>query len=665
MFRRLALALLFVLLGCAHVPSREPEVRDFRIEGAKVLRPKEIRARLVTRDRFDEVTWQADLQRIVRVYQQAGYYDAQVVSHAAKRNEDGSVSLFVRVSEGAPVKLASVDIQGLDALPAEVKQAVMKDFPLKVGQIFTQQAWSGLPWRMQMTLEDLGYAEARVTGEVRVLAAAHVAKAFLAISAGEVYRFGRIEVVTRPAPKVGFEPIITAAELAASRGQRYSRAALDEVQRRVFQLGVFDSVQVAPGTPDRANGTISVLVDVRELPLHEARVGAGLGIEPAQNEVHAFGEYLDQNWLGGLRKLRVSLMGGWAFVPNLPAVIADKASDAPMNGPIARLLLELEQPQLVFPDLRGYLTFEGRRDVLQAYEDWEGAAATGLIWQPSRALSMRGGFRVEAFRLESPTPLDPLQRRALFHCDDHCRVSMLEERLQWDHRDDPVDPRSGFVLGLDLREALGALGSASYFQAIPDASGYLSLGTSWTLAGHLRYGAAAHPSGEAVPIPERFYLGGPGQMRGFSYHRLSPLAVIPNGGAGPGETSGITVPIGGDGLFEAGLELRKRLTEKLTLAAFVDTGAVTVGRLDFTELGDSLQWAFGVGARYRTPLGPLRVDLAWRPPVGSALPISQLPGLSLTYPRGTGCFGIGGSARSGGGAPEGQCALHLAIGEAF
>jgi hypothetical protein len=94
---------------------------------------------------------------------------------------------------------------------------------------------------------------------------------------------------------------------------------------------------------------------------------------------------------------------------------------------------------------------------------------------------------------------------------------------------------------------------------------------------------------------------------------------------------------------------------------------VTPGRLSLSpsSLADALQWAVGVGARYTTPLGPLRLDLAWRPPVGQELSIAQLPGQSLSYPTGSGCFGIGRGGRGGAGSPEGSCAFHLTFGEAF
>jgi outer membrane protein assembly factor BamA len=290
------------------------------------------------------------------------------------------------------------------------------------------------------------------------------------------------------------------------------------------------------------------------------------------------------------------------------------------------------------------------------------------VWQPSEPLSLRVAYHFGWNRLDSPWPLTAEQERLAYGCPDPCRLSSFEQVLQWDRRDNPIEPRRGYTLGLTVREAGGPLGGAGGFiQLSPQVRGYVTPDAAgrWTLAGRLRFGLTAHAAEDPVPILFRFFSGGAQAMRGFGYRRLSPLLVVPR--MEPGDPQGVTLPVGGDGLLEASVELRYRLSGRLTLATFVDLGAVTPGRLSLgpSSLADALQWAVGVGARYTTPLGPLRVDLAWRPPIGQELAISQLPGLQLSYPTGSGCFGIGKGGRTGSGSPEGACALHLTFGEAF
>jgi translocation and assembly module TamA len=161
------------------------------------------------------------------------------------------------------------------------------------------------------------------------------------------------------------------------------------------------------------------------------------------------------------------------------------------------------------------------------------------------------------------------------------------------------------------------------------------------------------------PIVSRFYSGG-NAMRGFNSRRLSPEFVVPRPGS---TTRGYTVPVGGNGLFESSLEVRYSLTGALVLAVFVESGIVTRERLAAGAF-DDLLLAMGTGVRYRTPVGPIRIDFGYRPDIGPPLPVTQPPGSSLSYPTRSSCFGLGsGGPRAG--APEGPCVLQISIGEAF
>jgi translocation and assembly module TamA len=175
----------------------------------------------------------------------------------------------------------------------------------------------------------------------------------------------------------------------------------------------------------------------------------------------------------------------------------------------------------------------------------------------------------------------------------------------------------------------------------------------------------------------RFYGGGANSMRGFSERRLSPLlaAPVPNTNppvtcSGTSSSAGCeTVPIGGNGMFTGSFEARYSVLENVRVASFVDVGQVTSGLFGFGDL-PGVQWAVGLGVRYLTPIGPIRLDLARR------LPFGTLPALYTINPA-TGainqpqpyavdesCFGFFGSHPN---TPvtDGACTLQISIGEAF
>ena len=127
----------------------------------------------------------------------------------------------------------------------------------------------------------------------------------------------------------------------------------------------------------------------------------------------------------------------------------------------------------------------------------------------------------------------------------------------------------------------------------------------------------------------------------------------------------ITVPIGGNGMIDGSFEARYSVTPSLRVAAFVDYGEVTRGRLGPRDI-PNLLWAVGVGVRYLTPVGPIRLDLARRLPFGALPALYQVDAagaiVQVPYQANDSCFGFGGSTSV---VTDGLCALHISIGEAY
>jgi translocation and assembly module TamA len=258
----------------------------------------------------------------------------------------------------------------------------------------------------------------------------------------------------------------------------------------------------------------------------------------------------------------------------------------------------------------------------------------------------------------------------LFGCPSVCTLSYLEERLVWDHRDQRLEPRDGYYLALSLQEGGGPLGgSFDYVRVEPEARAYYSLDSAkrYTLAARVRVGTLQPLSGPDLssPIVARFFSGGDG-MRGFNARRLSPMYIEPNPNPADPHT-GLAEPIGGNGLFESSVEARWNAVGGLVFALFADGGFVTSEHFDFgyaRYLSSHMLYAVGLGTRYQTPVGPLRLDLAYRPNVGPPLEVTS-PAALLNYYSPRGCFGIGGKEGTRAGSPEDPCTLQLSIGEAF
>ncbi len=659
-------------MGCATGGRREgPEVHSVRIEGARKLEEGDIKKRLLTAENswvpfskkqyFDESAWKTDLRRIEKFYRAQGYYQAKVTATEVKPRGRKAVDVRATVEEGEPTRIRSVDLLGLDDLPEKDRKLLRDQVGLEAGQIFIVDRWEGLKEKLLHTLREQGYAAATVQGEVEVGLDTRAADVRVSVDHGPRYRFGALSVREHTPSRVPPWRVTEQAAADTTPGDWYSLKAQSVAEARVFRMGVFGAVKVSPGEPDPGTLTVPMQVDAQESRFHTLSVGGGIAVDQTSQEARVKSTYVDRDFLGSLRKLTLDAVVGYAWIPTFYATSASGAQ----SGVVGSLGAELEQPRFFFRDLKldGKLTAE--RGIEPAYRYYGGRAKAGVVYAPTINLSITTSYNLELYRLESGSAqLAGGAPTLLFGCPENCVLSYAEELVEWDERDDRQEPHRGYYLALAFQEGGGILGgSFSYFRIIPEARGYLSFleRDKLTFAARLKVGTLIPSSGgdTASPIVSRFFSGGNG-MRGFNNRRLSPQFVVPRPGS---PTSGYTVPIGGNGLFESSFEVRYGLTGALVLAAFVDAGFVTREHIRARAFRDDMLLAFGGGLRYRTPVGPIRLDLGYRPDIGPPLAVVQSPGTSLSYPRRSSCFGIGRGPSAG--APEGPCVIHISIGEAF
>lgn len=677
-------SLLAVIAGCAHGDEpRGPVIQDFEIVGNEAVDEGDIKDQILTaesswipftgKERFDPIVCNADLERIERYYQARGYFQAEVVEDEVQKLEGDAVKLQVRVREGEPTRISGVNIAGLDELPDDLEKEVRAIIDFRPGDIWQEEQWESLDDRLEEKLIALGYAEAQVDGEAKVDLGTQQALLELEVDTGVRYHPGDIKVEVKPGARVEAWRVEEQVREAMEDEEWYSQEARREAQQRVFNMGVFGAAEVTPLAGDPQTQRLPLKVEVAEAPFHEVAAGFGVGIEQLRQEAHVIGEYTHRDFLGDLRQLRLRAVAGYAFIPNAYEVFG--GGDAvTRNGIIGRLTAELEQPRLFHPNFRLRTEAELERAIEPAYSYNGGAVTVGVPWRPWTWLIIEPSYHFEVYSLGTgETSLAGDVPELLFGCEGTCILSYLEQTFVFDRRDDPQDPRTGYMLQLALQEGGGPLGgSFDYLRLVPEVRGYTSFlrGGQLTLAGRVRVGTLIPLTGDDLetPIVARFFSGGDG-MRGFSARRLAPQRLIEKRTPAPDtEFNAEPVPIGGNGLFEASLEARYRLTQVITLATFVDTGFVTTGDVTFNRpsyFTDNLLWAVGAGVRYGTPVGPVRLDLAYRLPFGPPLPVYDVPDQELTYLPASGCFGIGRTSDTRGGAPEGVCAIHLSIGEAF
>ena len=757
--RRLTGLLLLLACGaCATTGVRPegPKVLSLEIEGTEEVKAREVKDKILTsgppwykkllpwlpfgeEPRFDRNAWRSDLRRITRYYQARGFYDAAVVSDHVLA-PDGralppgaelpdAVRLTVEVREGEPTVVHDVQVNGLESLPADLRMRVLHRLPLGKGDVFVESQWNALKSRLVDRLREEGYAEAELEAEALIDVATREADLRLEVDPGRQYTFGRIFVSDAPDAVVAPSRIIDQARSVIDEGQVYSETALAEAQSKVLMMGVFGAVKVNRGLVNRDAGTVPVVIEVREAPFHSVRAGAGLGVEAFRTELRLLGEYVNRDFLGGLRRLNLTGRVGYAWAANIIDALFNQSISLTRvpNGLIFDLNAQLEQPRILFQDVSGRFELQAERGVEPAYTYLGGRIELGFAWRPTGRFSFRPSIVFEGYQIDGTPGLTGLgtagsasSANVALGCPSgelSCFVPLnyLEQVFEYDKRNNPVAPTSGYYLSLSLQEGGGPLSDYAFLRVLPEARAYYSPvpNEGLTLAMRLRGGTlvtfatGGNPAGVS-PIVSRFFAGGPSSMRGFSSGRLSPLQLVldtPPGEAppppeteAPGGEDGerllrqrTLVPLGGNGLLDTSLEARYRIgTSDFAVASFVDAGIVTAqsfgtvgegcsgssfrecagSRTDLgTYLRSNLLTAVGVGLRYLTVVGPIRLDFAYRLPMGPPLPVSSG---DYFYSYDTSCFGFGrnrsakGTLPNGyGGAPEGRCVVHLSVGEAF
>ncbi len=196
---------------------------------------------------------------------------------------------------------------------------------------------------------------------------------------------------------------------------------------------------------------------------------------------------------------------------------------------------------------------------------------------------------------DQQVPIDEIDRQYRTYA-----VSGPSASIVFDSRDDPLEPTRGLFLGADAQLSLGMLGGESFLRGYLQAASVHRLRSDLVLVVSGRVGLAGSLAQGTpdLPLPERFFAGGDYGPRGFAVDAVGPQL--------PASSGPDHYPRGGNALVLSGGELRYNVTRAFQLAGFLDVGNV-YEQVDLIALG-TIRRSVGLGVRYRTPIGPVRLD---------------------------------------------------------
>ena len=267
--------------------------------------------------------------------------------------------------------------------------------------------------------------------------------------------------------------------------------------------------------------------------LYELRLGGGVGAELQREEIHGRFELTLNNFLGGLRKLRVRINPAYVVIPSI--------TDVQRSGPAAESDVQLTQPDVFGSNASIHALVGYDLGIAEGYQYVGPRAQVGIDRPFFRGRVLGGGSwnlqYLDFFNVNQDVFNGASDQ--FFGFQDPYRLAYLEEFIQIDLRNRPLDPTYGGFLLIHAEQSGAAIGSAfEYIKLVPDLRFYVPVGRRVVVAVRGVLGWLGTRAGEDSPITRRFALGGPSSHRGFGFGRLAPQVR---------DSQGRLIPVGGDG----------------------------------------------------------------------------------------------------------------------
>ncbi len=560
------------------------------------LRPKSLQFR---RGRFSQSLLRSDKLAIEELYRSNGFQNVRVNDRVEDdyRGKMGDLAVFLTVDEGPQTLVSRLTIQGHQAFSTERLSARVSSIE---GQPFSELNVASDRSQILSLYFSEGFADATLEWRSQPAAEPHrVAIEYVIREGGRQF----VQQVIVNGYERTKEPVIR-RQIQLLAGEPLSQGEIIESQRRLYDLGIFSKVDIATQNQAGSETFRNVLLQVEEARKWTMGVGGGAEI----------------GRIGGSRTSLESPAGETGFSPRL----ALDVSRLNMFGSAGTLsfrsrVSSLQQRGLLtyqVPQWRGRerltLTYSSLYDTSRNVRTFTASRLEGALQLQHRisrpsTLFYRYSYRrvkVDPATLKIPQEDIPLLSKPV-------RVGALSASFAQDRRDDPLDAKRGIYNTVDMGVAAGWTGSeANLFRLLAQNSSYHPVSRRVLLARTTQLGGLAIFGDllrDQVPLPERFFSGGSNSHRGFPINQAGPRD----------RTTGF--PLGGGGLLLNSVELRFPVQgEDISGVLFHDAGNVfresrpsfRVRQKDPGDF-DYMVHAVGGGVRYRTPIGPIRVDLAY------------------------------------------------------
>ncbi len=659
-----------------------------------------------TKKYLDRQELQRDPLRIMVFYWKRGYREATVDTAVVDRGRD-KVGVTFTINEGPPTIVSSVIVNQATELlsPREISRRVVlgPNGPLNLIRLDTSRVF------LIQSLWDKGYADAEVDTAIVLDSSSRTAVVTFTLNPRYLTTIEDIVVDGN----AGVSDSTIMKSLTLTIGDIFRRSDLLRSQRALYESNMFRraAIESRPpldiSIPDSAK---VIVVTVQESPLREARLSAGFStIDFIQLE----GRFSHYNFMGGARRLEVqgavgnllaSSLNGRGIFRNVSEV---RTSDrARYFAPTYNASIDLRQPWFWSPHNELALSlFTHRRSAPGIYVDRGYGTSFTFTREVTERAPASANYRFEISKVDAGDVYFCLNYGV---CDQptlqalrgNQQLSPFSVTAGIDRTNNPFTPNRGFRGNAGIEHASAfTLSDFRYNRATVDAAGFYQVKKRGVIGAHVQagwvgslgsteqaVGVGAGIDGGILHPRKRFYAGGSHSVRGFGENQLGPRVLTVsidvlqrNDTTNLLCTSGADVtacdpnagtladrdfdprPLGGNFMLEGSVEARFPVWRELIGAVFVDAGMVQQRRqADLPTRRAAITPGFG--ARYRSPVGPIRADIGFNPGTTESLPVvtenivnGQKTLVTLQQRR----------VYSPTGGIFSRMVLHLSIGEAF
>jgi len=613
--------------GKKHKVNRISFQGNYQISKADLLPLVTIKkSHILTHGSISQKLLQQSADNLQAFYQDKGYQEVkitpQVIDHEPK------IDVAFQIEEGPQAVVDNVQVTGNNSVP-ENQLTAPHGFQIRSGTPFSARRLSEDRNRIAATYLNRGYLNAEVKTSVsRHQDDPHRVDVTYAVTERQMVRVSQVMYLGQKVTRLSL--IKKTAQVSSEAPMR--KVDLLAAESRLYDLNIFDWSSAGPRRPITDQNEEAALVKVHEAKRNEITYGFGFQVSRRGGNVPT----------------------GTVAVPGLPTIGLGKNQIAPSESTFAspRGLVEFNRR-----NMRGLgetasasillSRLDSRAITSYAQPHFMGSAWSSLTtisverttenplfaaglgdasFQVERLLSRKSNTRLQIRYDFNKTILSHLLVPELvMERDRNVRLSTMSGALIRDTRDKPLDAHRGMYSTVNLGITPVALGSSANFVRFFGQYAYYKPVRSLVLANSIRLGMAKAIAGSFVPTSQLYFSGGGTSLRGFPIDEAGPQRLVPFCNVLKNQSGcvNVTVPVGGRQLFILNSEVRFPLgiMKALGGAVFYDGGNV-YSAINFHNFINNYSNTVGIGLRYSTPIGPLRVD------VGRNL--NPVPGIKAT-----------------------------------